>query len=615
MAESPGRGAIAALPKQFGPYRVVRPLGRGGMGVVFLAEDTRLSRLVALKVCNVSIADKPTLERFRREATSAAALRHPGLCPVYEFDVRDDIPYLAMAYIDGPTLADWMTSRVPLEPRTAAVLVSKMAAAIQAAHARGVVHRDLKPGNVLLEKNSPVIVDFGLARQTGGGANLTKKGAVVGTPSYMSPEQVRGDNDIGPGCDVYALGVILYEMLTGRRPFEGPTGVVLAQILYTPVAPPSKHRPDLDRQLEAVCLKAMAKAPQARYASMTELAKALEPFARATAVGASAPRRRPSKLASADTEANQPPTQPTTTPRPDASAKPLAILHILLLLLCVAALAAVVSFPWWKDHLLGSGRKPANDVVVEPDPPEKPPELLPAFTNSVEMKLVLIRPGSFLMGAPTSDTDRSPDEFPHPVGIARPFYLGTCEVTQGQFERVLGKDRNLSFFKKGKKERAGVPDHPVERVTWEEAVEFCTRLSEMPEEKTHQRVYRLPTEAEWEYGCRADTTGPYNFGGAAGLGAHAWFQDNALGKTHPVGGKPANGWGLYDMHGNVAEWCADWYDPRYGEHGAEVYRVARGGSWSQNARDCRSANRLNRKPGTRYDNIGFRVAATVGAGK
>ena len=148
--------------------------------------------------------------------------------------------------------------------RTAAMLVAKLATGMKAAHANGVIHRDLKPGNILLEKGEPVIVDFGLARQADANEHMTKKGAVIGTPSYMAPEQVRGDDVLGPGCDVYALGIILYELLAGRRPFEGPPGIVLAQILYTPASPPSKHRPDLDPRLEAVCLKAMAKTVEDR---------------------------------------------------------------------------------------------------------------------------------------------------------------------------------------------------------------------------------------------------------------------------------------------------------------------------------------------------------------
>ena len=200
----------------------------------------------------------------------------------------------------------------------------------------------------------------------------------------------------------------------------------------------------------------------------------------------------------------------------------------------------------------------------------------------------------------------------HPVEIGQPFYLGAFEVTQEQFEKVLGKERNPSFFTKAK---GGGPNFPVENVTWAEAVEFCQRLSDAPEEKKERRVYRLPTEAEWEYACRADTTGPYNFGDVTGLPSHAWFKDNSNSRTHPVGGMPANGWGLHDMHGNVSEWCQDWYQAQYARPGQQDFRVARGGSWSSIASTCRSANRGNAIPDRRFDTIGFRVAATLGSGK
>ena len=626
-AESPQHGTtVVTLPPQFGPYRVIRRLGRGGMGVVFLAEDTRLSRKVAIKICSVNTDNPVALNRFQREATSAASLRHPNLCPVYEFDVRDGIPYLAMAYIDGPTLGEWAAGRGSLEPRTAAALVAKLAVGMRAAHARGVVHRDLKPGNILLDKGEPVIVDFGLARQEGGDVHLTQKGAILGTPSYMSPEQVAAEGPIGPQSDIYALGVILYELLTGRCPFTGAQGVVMANILYQPTPPPRTHRPDLDPGLEAVCLKAMAKSTKDRYATMGDLAKALAPFAKgappATSPKGAAPHRLP-RIAAPDTDAVLPPTLPTTPlrgPMPFKKAKSGAALHIFLLLLCLGALAAVISIPWWKS------RQP-DPVASRPDdtpPPEKetppktddakkPSEPEPVFTNTVGMKMVLVKPGRFEMGSPVSDNERFPEELLHTVRLTRPYYLGACEVTQQQFERVMGKDRNPSAFTAAK---GGGPDRPVDSVTWEEAVDFCKRLSAL-----EKRDYRLPTEAEWEYGCRAHTTGPFNFAGTTGLKTHGWFKDNSANKTQPVGRKTANAYGLFDMHGNVSEWCADVYDKDFYRRSPQNDpqctgvgdRVVRGGSWSSTARNCRSANRTGAKSDTRYNNIGFRVALSVPA--
>jgi formylglycine-generating enzyme required for sulfatase activity len=203
------------------------------------------------------------------------------------------------------------------------------------------------------------------------------------------------------------------------------------------------------------------------------------------------------------------------------------------------------------------------------------------------------------------------DEQQHEVTISKNYYLGVTEVTQGQYEKVMGK--NPSWFQ-GNKIQGDNSNHPVELVSWEDAIEFCKKLSDLPEEKAAGRVYRLPTEAEWEYACRAGSKTAYSFGESSeSLGDYAWFKGNSNMQTHPVGEKKANAWGLYDMHGNVWEWCS-----YYGEYpkGAvsdpvgpreDSSRVPRGGSWGYEAASCRSATRLRYAPSNRGD-IGFRVA-------
>ena len=228
--------------------------------------------------------------------------------------------------------------------------------------------------------------------------------------------------------------------------------------------------------------------------------------------------------------------------------------------------------------------------------------MLTAFTNSVGISLKLFPLGSFTMG----DAVGSSDEKPHRVTLARPFYMGVHEVTNAQWKRVMGSVP--SNWKDG--------DQPVEEVSWEEAVEFCGRLSALPEERTAGRVYRLPTEAEWEYACRAGTTTQYSFGDdETRLGDYGWFDGNSGSKTHAVGQKKPNAWGLYDMHGNVWEWCSDWYgaysdgavtNPQGLSSGSS--RVIRGGSWYGTARHCRSAYRGRRNPSDRSSGLGFRVA-------
>ena len=275
-----------SLPEQFGRYRVLKKLGQGGMGAVYLVHDGPLDRQVALKVPHFAPEDHNVRERFHREARAAATLDHPNLCPIFDVGEIDGIHYLTMAYIEGKPLSAFLHGDKPLPQRQVALLARKLAGALQEAHARGIIHRDLKPSNVMINKRGePVVMDFGLARRAASGdVRLTATGAVLGTPAYMPPEQVTGDNKaLGPSSDVYSLGVLLYEMLAGRLPFDGPVAAVLGQIMVTEPEPPRRHRPELDAALEAICLKAMAKKIADRFASMAALSEALNAYLRGAA--------------------------------------------------------------------------------------------------------------------------------------------------------------------------------------------------------------------------------------------------------------------------------------------------------------------------------------------
>jgi formylglycine-generating enzyme required for sulfatase activity len=250
-----------------------------------------------------------------------------------------------------------------------------------------------------------------------------------------------------------------------------------------------------------------------------------------------------------------------------------------------------------------------SDQSSTPESNSSPQETI---TNSIGMKLVLIPKGTFTMGSPSEEVGGKNDEEQHQVTIGRDYYLGVTEVTQGQYEKVMGY--NPSRFQKRVIRKSDSSMYPVENVSWEDAVEFCKKLSDLPEEKKAGRVYRLPTEAEWEYACRAGSKAAYSFGANSQLlGDYAWFEGNSADQTHPVGEKKANAWGLYDMHGNVWEWCSDWYgqypkgavsDPSGPSEGST--RVYRGGSWSLEAAICRSAIRYWFEPS--YLIIGFRLA-------
>ncbi|HEX3315072.1 MAG TPA: serine/threonine-protein kinase, partial [Gemmataceae bacterium] len=273
---------ISSLPQEFGRYRVIRKLGEGGMGAVYFAHDTQLDRPVALKIPRFSAEGDPRLlERFRLEARAAAAFHHPNLCPVYDVGQVGETHFLTMAYLEGKSLAKLIANGPPMSQVEAARLVQQIAAALAFAHRRSVVHRDLKPANIMIQDGSvPVVMDFGLAhRSQQDVSRLTRTGEIMGTPAYMSPEQVEGDVDaMGPGCDIYSLGVILYEMLVGRLPFRGSMATLLAQILTKTPESPKSIRPDLDPKLNAICMKAMAKKAADRYADADQMAAELAAY-------------------------------------------------------------------------------------------------------------------------------------------------------------------------------------------------------------------------------------------------------------------------------------------------------------------------------------------------
>jgi serine/threonine protein kinase len=274
------------FPRPFGRYELRALLGQGGMGAVFLAHDPQLDRLVALKIPR-PLGEEASgwRQRFQNEARAAATLQHPNICPVFEVGEVDSRPYLTMAYIEGEPLAARLKKTKSMPVRAAAALVRTLAGAVNEAHERGIIHRDLKPGNVMIDRRGqPIVMDFGLALRPAvdDDLRLTLSGVAVGTPAYMPPEQAGGDHAaIGPPTDVYALGVILYELVTGRVPFQARTfGKLVAQIERDPPPLPSGLNPDIDPALEAIILTALEKEPQHRFPSAAAFVAALDAYER-----------------------------------------------------------------------------------------------------------------------------------------------------------------------------------------------------------------------------------------------------------------------------------------------------------------------------------------------
>jgi serine/threonine protein kinase len=648
----PGSEVISELPEQFGRYRIRKRLGQGGMGSVYLARDTQLDRYVALKVPKLTESESGEfLQRFYREAKAAATLHHPNICPIYDAGQENNIPYLTMAYVEGYPLSQVLEHGRPLSQRTIAELVRKIALALREAHAKGIVHRDLKPSNIMITKRGePVIMDFGLAlRLDAASKRMTQAGTAVGTPAYMPPEQMEGaTTDIGPASDVYSLGVVLYELLAGQLPFQGSAIAVCVQILKENPPPPSTKRPDLDQQLEAICLKAMSKQAKDRYSTMAEMAAELSKYLRGERAETTGPLWRLRQ-----------PTMPVLAgiacvitavvvagiglfwpaPRPEISAESIKVVE-------AADLSKKINAPETKaepERAKDSPTPPKAPLTI-PSPPRPidiPLPLRPrGFTNSIGMKMIAISPGTFMMGSAASDSE-SP---PHPVTISRPFYLAANKTTQTEFTRVLG--RNPSFYSasgKGKDAVAGVATgrFPVETITYYDAIEFCIKLSQREHRRPCYRFanvkldaegsihianvlvfpdatgYRLPSEAEWEYCARAGTT--TNFAGGddeAHLAAYAWYKANSNNQPHPVGEKMPNQWGLYDLGGLAWEWCEDNWHPNYNgapidgsvwTGGDQGQRVLRGGAWRFSAGVCRPAFRRSAQPWQRANFRSFRV--------
>jgi serine/threonine protein kinase/formylglycine-generating enzyme required for sulfatase activity len=640
------------LPCAFGRYKLLKLLGEGGMGAVYLAHDEQLDRNVALKIPNFETGEKSqVLARFNREARSAAALRHANICPVHEVGEIDGVPYLTMAFIEGKPLSQFEQD---LNPRQVALLVRKLALALQEAHRQGIIHRDLKPDNIMMDRRGePIIMDFGLARRSRGEAvRLTQSGAALGTPAYMPPEQVQGKlDDMGPPSDIYSLGVILYELLAGRLPFSaGDAMAMLSQVLLDEPPPPSQFRPDLDRALDAICLKAMAKKTVDRYASMADMATALADYLRGSPQQAPPPVSAPppSKSAPATISPKAPgyqvsqmgglrsvaqlraeipertaPEAPSRRRRKRKSRSrgmPIwlwvaggGVLAVVLVVIGFLVFSrpnhAATDSERTQPVVQQTATHPQTTKLANNAP--KPVSL----AESWGMKFVHVPAATFWMGAPGKDSQ-------HVVRIDKDFEMAVFTVTQEQWQSVMGN--NPSWFSRqgGGKDKvkdisdADLKQFPVEMVSWNDVQEYLTKLNER--EKGNGWRYRLPTEAEWEYACRAAAASKEessfrfyfdqptneidptkaNYDCAAPDGHPA--KGVPLGRTCKVGMYRPNRLGLHDMHGNVVEWCEDLF-----EGGPD--RVARGGGWRCNSVVCSAGFRNHTPPTDRLDYLGFRL--------
>jgi formylglycine-generating enzyme required for sulfatase activity/tRNA A-37 threonylcarbamoyl transferase component Bud32 len=636
----------------FGPYVLLDLLGEGGMGRVFKAYHSRVGREVALKVIRKEKITKPTiLQRFHQEIQAAAKLNHQHVVRALDADAIDGVHFFEMEYVEGTDLTKLVQANGPLPVPVACDYIRQAALGLQHAYEQGLVHRDVKPSNLLVTPRHQVkVLDLGLALLKGAavadGANrITQQGLVLGTPDFVAPEQAQNPVGVDIRADVYALGATLFYLLTGRVPFPGESQTdKLIQHITAP--PPSVRvlRPDAPPALDSVIQWMMAKRPEDRPQTPAQAAAALVPYCPLAvgsgAVGVPLPvpgyapppgypvlptAGNPFAFESPGGRVTMPATPgveggPPELPRPIAVPKPPSS----SLYSKLAVLAAVLVFG-------GCGVGVVSYILYTSITVPPLPE---TFTNSAGMEMVRLSGGSFVMGSPDDEPGRSAEEGPTgEVTLTGPFYIAATEVTQAQYLQLIG----TSPAKHPRQQRKpGVV--PVDSVTWEEAAEYCRRLTRADGNLRAGWAYRLPTEAEWEYACRAGKATPFWSGEKLVLGRHAFFDleesqsdTPVLGEAdlsrppigkldlvrpHPVKSTEANAFGLYDLHGNVREWCADYHDPKGYQDRPAVdptgpaagdWRVVRGGSWKEPARACRSAARQGLSPTTRADDVGFRV--------
>jgi serine/threonine protein kinase len=308
-----------AVGDTVGPYQIVDQLGQGGMATVYKAYHANLDRYVAMKVLHPAFKEDPGfLERFKREARIVARMEHPNIVPIYDYADFESQPYLIMKYIDGETLKARLKQQSLTLPETIKMLET-IAAALSYAHNEGILHRDIKPSNVMLDRHgTPYIADFGLARIAQVGESTLSQDMMLGTPQYISPEQAKGLHDLGPATDIYSLGVVIYEIMVGRVPFNADTPyAIIHDHIYKPLPLPSKVNPQVPAEVERVLLRALAKEPEARFASAAEMVSAFrQAVGEAGMTELSAARYRPAEVPASSSAATIPPDAVSPTPSP-----------------------------------------------------------------------------------------------------------------------------------------------------------------------------------------------------------------------------------------------------------------------------------------------------------
>jgi serine/threonine protein kinase/formylglycine-generating enzyme required for sulfatase activity len=635
----------AVLPKELAASQNladVRELGRGGMGIVYLARNTVMHRLEVLKIVNRSELDAGgSTERFLREIRSAAKLKHPNVVAAHSAQQLGDLLVFVMEYVPGDDLAKVLAARGPLPVANACYYAYQAALGLQHAHEKGMVHRDIKPSNLILaregKKQTVKILDFGLAKgvgEKGPDPTLTRQGAALGTPAYMSPEQIRDAATADIRSDVYSLGCTLFHFLTGRPPFAATSLYALFEAHEKDVAPRlDRVRTDVPPELADAVAKMLAKSPADRYQTPGEVAAALKPYfvkgtvSKVPPTTVASPRPTDGSETAVDWSGSV-----THTDRPSRRTSRSLVVGLALL----GTVALGLSLAWAAGALRGKPAAPTADSgnagTASPGPrsgdipstgsvdPKPGEERSFEIAPGVKMVFCWIPPGTATLGSPAGEPARHEEEAEHAY-TSKGFWLGKYEVTQEQWKAVTGD--NPSHFDGVKENKANGMEtarFPVESVSWNDCRDFLTAVNGRPGVTTafgRPGRFVLPHEDEWEFACRGGKGNAQAFyfgreltGDQANCNGNSpyVFDGNTKGpyleRPAAVGSyesKFPHPWGLCDMHGNVWEWCDNW-------SGAEqLTRVLRGGAWLYAAPGCRAAAREGNDPEARIFHSGLRV--------
>jgi formylglycine-generating enzyme required for sulfatase activity len=604
-----------------GQYQIDALLGEGGMGTVYRARHILLGDNVAIKILSGNFNNDPeSLRRFLREGQTARRFRHPNVVSVHDLrTMPDGTAYMVMEHILGQTLKEVLEERGPFSVKEALETINPIADALNSAHDLGIVHRDLKPENIMFGKTNDgqaviKLLDLGIAKVFNDRITAaTRNDQILGTPGYMSPEQwgskpKDGGPKIDNRADIYSLAIVIYELISGRLPFDGDSlHEIASQHLFSPAPLLHEEKSNVSSAFSEVLAKAMSKDRSLRPATCLDFIQ---------------------ELTAATFSTNPLAPQVNNTTETEAEAE-------------TAKIQAGVAITGAK--IVPTEVKLGIDVKV--DLKDFDTELvtvdatgqimnrrciqnqsfLQELPNNLALEMVWVSEGSFLMGSSETELKRSKDEDPQHLVKLPAFFISKYPVTQAQWyavsllptiSRPLNPDP--SNFKD--------ENRPVENVSWEDCQEFCLRLSQQT-----GRSYSLPSEAQWEYAARAGTTTAFHFGetittdlanynglfrygaGPRGINRNETLAVGSLGV--------ANNFGLYDMHGNVWEWCQDaWHDNYIGAptdgsawetDAADNRKVMRGGSWYSQSNLCRSAARAGSWPNGNNDFLGFRVILNI----